>query len=76
MTVSFVDRNMRVVDNAMQQSACVVDNAMQQSACEARSLSYPANRLPVMEVEGFCVIAGLGSCVILRDVLLFSSELS
>jgi hypothetical protein len=63
--VTSVDRNMRVVDNAMQQSAC-----------EAKSLSYPANSLPVMEVEGFCVIAGLGSCVILRVVLVFSSELS
>jgi hypothetical protein len=65
MTLTFVDRNMRVVDSAMQQNAC-----------EARSLSYPANSLPVMEVEDFCIIAGLGSCVILRDVLVFSCELS
>jgi len=43
MTVTFVDRNMRVVDNAMWQSAF-----------EARSFSYPANFLPLMEVEGFC----------------------
>jgi hypothetical protein len=64
-TVTFVDQNMRVVDNVMQQSAC-----------EARSLSYPANSLPVMEVESFCVIAGLGSFVILRDVLVVSYELS
>jgi hypothetical protein len=49
MTVTFVDWNMRVVDNGMQQSDC-----------EARSLSSPANSLQVMEVEGFCIIAGLG----------------
>jgi hypothetical protein len=65
MTITFVDRNMRMVDNAMWQSAF-----------EARSLTYPANSLPVMEVEGFCIIAGRGSCVIFRDVLVFSSELS
>ena len=43
MTVTFVDRNMRVV------------------AGDASSLSYPAISLPVMEVKGFCIIAGLES---------------
>jgi hypothetical protein len=38
----------------------VVDNAKEQSVCEVRSLSNPANSLPVMEVEGFYIIAGLG----------------
>lgn len=44
MTVTFVDRNMRVV-----------------AGDASSSLSYPAISLPVMEVEGFCIIAGLES---------------